>query len=623
MFWILIAFSLLVIPKPEARDYPDASAVYILDSTNVYVDDDLSRKTHHHVIMRILNKRGRDRHSNFMQRYDGDSEEIEILLDETHTIKETGEVVEVSEEEGIGDLATISATVAPAYSNARIKVCAFGGVEVGDFLEYASNKTTLQMEEKPSALFGSVTFSSDEPILHKVFVLDLPQGLNIKYKIRGDIIADSNFFNGRETYRFSSDSIARIEHEEWMLPVGTSGQSVIYTTFSSWDDVGDWLRECFERSIEPNGEVAKEAKRLGNLKEICESVALGWRDIPVGFDDVGFAPTSTEKIYKNRYASGLDKVALLVAMLRAIGEDAYPAYVARNGVDEDMPSPTYFDNVIVAIEKDGAYIVIDPVFPSGSFHKTGLGGILIGKDNIYPPPFNRGYGTCFIVRQDSAFFHMIDDTPSKSEVFAELELSREGHLRGKINGILRGVDAAFARSNLRGKLPKKLKQAFEGYASMIKPGTKAISWSVNNLDSIFSPVDIELEFDSPDYLIRLPDEYRLNLPSNIFGFFPLVSYFGCESREFPFTVLSPHITELAVKITLPAGFELKYMPGSMSKDNDLIIASFDFESGEECLSYRTVWGFKKGIYEAWDYMIIEDVYSEYVSPARSFFLLEE
>lgn len=623
MSLLFIIFSLSLLPRPDAGDYPGASAIYLLDSMDVTIGEDFSQETNHHILMRIFNKRGRDRHSNFMQRYDKDSEELEILLDKTHTIKENGDIVRISEEEGISDLTTVGAAIAPAYSNARIKVCAFGGVEVGDILEYTSKKVTVETEDTSKAIFGSVSFASDEPILRKKFVLEVPPDLETIHKTTGDISVYSMMREGRLVYIFSSDSIPRVGYEEWMLPLEVTGRRVIYTTFTSWDEVGEWLRDNFEESLEYTGELVGDAKELGNLDRICQAVAVGWRDVPVGFEDVGFTPTNTEKIYRNRYASPLDKVALLISMLRVIGENAYPAYVAPYGVDEEIPAPLYFDDIIVAVESNGDYIFLDPVFPSGQLYRAGISGILVGDENTYPLPYNRGYGTCFIVEGDSSFFYQMDNRPSKSEVEAELELSDDGSLKGRIRGVLRGVDAAIARKNLRGKLPKELKQEFEGFAGSIKPGSMSVSWGIYNLDSILSPVIIELEFDSPEYLTKFPKEYRLNLTPNIFRFFPLPSYFGCESRESPFTVLSPHITEFSVTTVLPIGFKPKYIPEPLFIDNDLLISSYDFYYEDGRLKYKSVWGFKKGIYTPEDYKRIEGAYTEYVSPTRSFFLLED
>ncbi|OYD13765.1 hypothetical protein CH333_09900 [candidate division WOR-3 bacterium JGI_Cruoil_03_44_89] len=622
MLWLFVIFS-LVLPRPDARDYPGASAIYVLDSTSVLVKVDLSGQTYRHVVMRVFDKRGRDKHSNFMQRYDADNEKVELLLDKTHTIKQDGDTVEISREEGIGDLSTVSAAMAPAYSNARIKLCAFGGVEPGDFLEYTSEKSRKKPKDKTKALFGTIKFASDEPIMHKVFVLELPGDLRIKYKIVGDVKVDSVLGEGKTIYTFSSDSIVRISHEEWMLPIEAVGQRVVYTTFTSWDDVGSWLRDDFEKSIEHKGELAKKAKELGNIKSICESVALDWRDIPLGFDDIGFRPKNTKNIYKNRYGSPLDKVALLVAMLRSIGKKAYPAYIASSGIDEDIPTPIYFDGIVAAVDTNGEYIFLDPVFPSGRLSVSGVSGILDGDKKIYPLPFNRGCGTCFIVKEDTAVFYQMDKAPSKSEIKAELTLSEDGNLRGKIVGTLRGVDAACARKYWRGKNPKELKQVFEEFAARIKPGTKALSWKVSDLDSVLSPVGVEFEFTSPEYLVKLPDEYRFSLIMNIFGFVPLSSYFGCESRKYPFTVLSPRISELSTKIELPAGLKLTYIPGSLHIDNNLLLSSCDFEYEGGALSYKVIWGFKKGIYEPGDYGRLEDAHTEFVSPERSFVILKE
>ncbi|MBI4721410.1 MAG: DUF3857 domain-containing protein [Candidatus Stahlbacteria bacterium] len=619
VLWLL-GWTFLNIIQPEAKDYPDASVIYTLDSMGVMVNNDFSQETYHHIVMRIFTVRGRNIYSNFMQRYDKKNDKIEILLPQTHTIKQNGDTIGISKTEGIGDLSTVSSFMAPVYSNARLKTCIFGGVETGDFIKYTAVKFTTPTEQK--VLFGNVVFASDEPISHKVFVLKLPDKLKLNYKLVGEIKIDSVYEKGELTYKFYRDSIARMEHEKYMFPMAAFGPRLIYTSFNSWNKLAGWLRGNFEKSIEIDHKIQEKAKDLGDIGRICQFVATGWRDIPVGFEDIGFTPTITGKIYKNKYGSPLDKVALLIAMIRSIGIEAYPSYIARYGIEKDMPAPIYFDDIVVAVPIGEEYLFFDPVFPDKQFFPIIISHILGKSEITYPLPFNRVSGTCFIVKKDTAIFYQIPNQASKSEVLAELTLSMDGTLSGKIMGTLNGIDAAYARKKLHGKTDKEIKQAFEGYASSIGIGTKLVSWKISNLDSILAPVDLELEFKISNYLTEQTQETRFNLPSNIFRFAPIASYFGCEKRKYPFSTLSPHITEFKVRVKIPNGFNVSYIPENFEMENDLVIARCEFEHEAENISYNYVWGFKKGAYESEDYNKLEQAYMGFVAPKNKFVLFK-
>lgn len=615
MFWLALFLSFPVgvqyIEPLQADDYPDASAIYVLDSTRVIVAKDFGRKTYRHILMRVFTTRGRDKHGNFMQRYDRKKEQIHLTL--THTIKQNGDTIKPAEK-GIGDVSTIKSFRAATYSDARLKTVAFSGVEPGDLLEYASTKIT-EPPKKEKVLSGSILFASDEPILHKVFILEVPEEMEVNYKISGNVKVETVRGEKSIIYCFSSDSVPRVKHEQYMLPLSASGPRVLYTTFNSWEEVGDWLRDQFEASIKLKGNLVKKAKELEKMDKIYQFVVSNWQDMSIGFEDIGFAPTKTNEIYENKYGSPLDKAALLIAMLREVGKEAYPAYLASQCLEKDVPAPFYFDGILVAVPYEGGYIFLDPVFPEMRYFRSMLSAILSDppalEDISYPLPYNRGYGKCFIVKRDTSFFYTMPDTYSQSEVEANIAISPNGSIKGKICGTLRGIDAAYARRALRVKREKELKQTFEGYANTIQAGTKLLSWEVSNLENIIGAVELAMEFETPNYLVEQGREHRFPLLNNVFDRTPRAGYFGHEKREYPFTTLSPHLMKFTLKLAFPEGFEPAYMPDNFATENDLGISSFRITQEDSTLIYQLVWGFKKGIYKPEDYKGLEKIYRKF------------
>ena len=81
----------------------------------------------------------------------------------------------------------------------------------------------------------------------------------------------------------------------------------------------------------------------------------------------GYAPHDIDITFANRYGVCRDKAALLVAMLRMAGHDAFPVLIHVGAKhDPDVPQP-FFNHAIVAVENrergDGSgerYILMDP-----------------------------------------------------------------------------------------------------------------------------------------------------------------------------------------------------------------------------------------------------------------------
>src|SRR5437016_1025113 len=78
-------------------------------------------------------------------------------------------------------------------------------------------------------------------------------------------------------------------------------------------------------------------------------------------DRPGFEPHDVKLTFNNKYGVCRDKAALLVAMLKAAGFNAYPVLVnVGTKRDQDVPEPG-FNHAIVGVElKKGEHILMDP-----------------------------------------------------------------------------------------------------------------------------------------------------------------------------------------------------------------------------------------------------------------------
>jgi hypothetical protein len=143
--------------------------------------------------------------------------------------------------------------------------------------------------------------------------------------------------------------------------------------FASWDEVARWGADVF----------AVEALRAGPVRDWVDharaAAAAALDDFLLRAarfvqDEIRYVgietgvgrrkPTSPATVFERRYGDCKDKAAILVAMLRAGGREAWPALVSTTRghvLDGDVPSPNAFDHVIVKVEAlDGGIYWIDP-----------------------------------------------------------------------------------------------------------------------------------------------------------------------------------------------------------------------------------------------------------------------
>ncbi|MCC5845335.1 MAG: DUF3857 domain-containing protein [Verrucomicrobia bacterium] len=141
--------------------------------------------------------------------------------------------------------------------------------------------------------------------------------------------------------------------------------------YSSWAEVVEWALPLY-RIPEPlpdmlrgpvahmNGLPTEEAKILYALRYAQDT--LRYVSIHAGLHS--HKPYPVEDVLRRRFGDCKDKAVLMITLLRAAGIEAYPALVhtrLRQTIAEHLPSPLWFDHVIVGIPgADGDVIWLDP-----------------------------------------------------------------------------------------------------------------------------------------------------------------------------------------------------------------------------------------------------------------------
>ena len=166
----------------------------------------------------------------------------------------------------------------------------------------------------------------------------------------------------RDVAPFSVDD----EIPSWFEP----WQSVQVTEFASWSEVASWADAMFQLDERSAAEVAELAARItaehptrdAHITAAIRFVQDDIRYLGIEMGRNSHEPHQPWETLDTRWGDCKDKALLLVALLRELGIEAYPALVStrlQHRVAEKLPSPFLFDHVIAQVIDGGRTYWID------------------------------------------------------------------------------------------------------------------------------------------------------------------------------------------------------------------------------------------------------------------------
>ncbi len=253
------------------------------------------------------------------------------------------------------DAMTQPATVtqqAPLYSDLEVLQIPVRGLRPGDLLEYRI-KIAQTRAEAPGEFWSGLALPKDSVYLAETVKLDVPANKYVQVWSPGlkPAVAHSG---GRIVYRWSSSQLSPTsETGKQATPApGGSRPDIAWTSFRSWQQVGEWYRGLAAPQSVPNDAIRAQANTITQdaktpeeqVKAIYAFVSTHIHYIGVDFGIGRFEPHPAAQVLANQYGDCKDKDTLLEALLHAKGFTTAPAIVGV-GVDiiPDLPSPGQFN----------------------------------------------------------------------------------------------------------------------------------------------------------------------------------------------------------------------------------------------------------------------------------------
>ena len=363
--------------------YPDADSVLIDERENTEYKPDGTYRTEGFSKIKVLTEKGRREESvislSFNARY-GTAKIVEVLVESPDGSVRKVDISRTTKE--TTDNSSVSANIYDPMD--RQIVCTVPGLKIGDVITYRTERQTFMARVKdhfadigvlewkcPILSYAMTVKAPKERPLRKMAVRN-PLG-NVKYSAEAQP-------DGSVVHTWTAKDSPQAFEEPDMPPMYKQVQNVQVSTVDSWQELSKWywdlslphlsrttpaISNCVANIVSSLG---KEADEIAKISAIYKWVAQEVRYMGLTMEETspGYAPHDVDVTFDNRYGVCRDKAALLVAMLRIAGFEAYPVLIhAGAKMDEEVPLP-YFNHAITAVRAPGSkyankagYILMD------------------------------------------------------------------------------------------------------------------------------------------------------------------------------------------------------------------------------------------------------------------------
>jgi len=548
--------SKLIKDTPTQKDYPDASAVIILDSAERVVRPDGTSSLTYHKVIKILNERGREIYGEVYIPYSLFSERVKIL--KARTIKPDGTEVEAT---AIHDVSLAEGY--HLYSDAMAKVISMPSLENNAIIEYAYTIDDLGRGPLGKHFQDEFLFQDFDPMLISRYTLMIPKGMNIYYKMyNGHLDPQIEEKGNTVVYTWEMQNIPQIIQEDYMPPLADVVPRLEITTFKDWQEVASWYYDIANPKTKSDEaikakviELTKDKKTLEDkAKAIYYFVANEIRYVGLEFGIGGLMPHQASEVFKYKYGDCKDKATLLISMYREIGIPAYYVLVrTRYRGTLPLDSPGFqFDHAICAIKLNDKLYFLD-----GTAEDTRFG---------YIPSMDQGTKALLIDEGKPLLVDIPIDKPEDNEKTRHIEvtLSKDGSIKGSAYVTFKGYYDTYLRSVWKTAADRKIREDLEWSLRSLVPNATLEGYELSNLRDLDMDVWERYSFSAPGYAQVVQNSISF-LPS-IMERLETSESVAKKERKYPINYWSPYTLKDIITYKLPEGFKVVHIPDDLVLD---------------------------------------------------------
>lgn len=377
----------------ESVDYPGPAAA---DSAGfpaeIQLSDAQSRLTpeasefYYHLVIHILNAEGVRHNAEWSVEYSPETEQVTW-----HTLRiiRQGEVLDRLPAAKFRKLQRELGLENQLLSGEITAVTIIDDVRVGDTIEvaYTTRRADPLMKDHLSGrnYLGSrypigrqsviVRTSRTQPSLAWSYFVppgtkNLPDAIFRPAALRSAL--DTEETAEERIYRWNAESVPAIVFDDMLPPSASPYYPMLRCgTYRTWADVADWAEPLFVQSGGLPADArqlvdewkSSHARPLDRLRAAVRWVQNDIRYFALAIGEHNLRPRPLPEICTSRFGDCKDKSTLLVALLRELGIEAWPALVSsywQDRIEEHGPGPYAFNHAIVAYLEGDELRWIDP-----------------------------------------------------------------------------------------------------------------------------------------------------------------------------------------------------------------------------------------------------------------------
>ena len=564
------ACALAAADEITAEKYPDADMVIVEDRVETVYQADGTYVTTDEEWAKALTERGRRELSTLSIGYSLRYGKGEIVS------------VEIIGADGVARAVDFAGTLKEATDNSSTSAniydpldktlsCAVPGLKVGETRHVVTRRTVTKSRIKDQWADLEI-FEATVPIVRASVKIDGPLSRPLKkIAVRNPLgnVTSSVVTNGeRVVYSWTAENSPQMFTEPSMPPYWTQGQNLRVSTSTDWRELSKWYwdvslphlektNEAMTNKVEEiielangrmseSGSQASDAGRRTLLNAIFKFVSQEIRYLGLTMEDTspGYAPHDVSITFDNRYGVCRDKAALLVAMLRIAGFEAYPVLISasRAKMDDEIPM-SLFNHAIVAVREGDGYVLMDPTDESSrdllpsylsdcSYLVATPEGETLRTSPVPPPELNA------------------------VSVSGKGALAKDGSLLVDYSFVFRGLNDNVYRRHLLTLKPEKRREFFERVVAGVSPGAELMRCEIEpkNLQDTAKELRAAILVKFPDVVLRGATRDELSVPSLSAGLgaanWLLEGLTALEKRKYPLKLSSTASTDERLEIDL-------------------------------------------------------------------------
>ncbi len=464
-------------------------------------------------------------------------------------------------------------------------------LEIGD-LVHVVVRTKVERPFIPGEYAEDFALEGRGFIRHASIELHLAAGrplrqIALRHEIPGTVSSATTEAGGQTVYRWEANNVPQMYDEPAMPPYEEVLQHLSVSTSPDWALVSRWYWELSQPHLAATtpamlSEAAALAARATTDREKIQDIFyyvsknIRYMGLTPEHDRPGLEPHDVRLTYEKKYGVCRDKAALLVSLLRAAGQKAYPVLVSvGRKEDPQVPSPS-FNHAIAAVEvHPGDYLLMDPtdentrdLLPSYLSDQSYLvcrpEGDVLRRTPVIPPEQN---------------LMKIRTTGS---------LRADGALDGHADLAFEGVNDGIYRQAFNAMKPDDRQRFFEANLRDILPGLAVTNLRITpeNLQDAATGLHVSLDFSVPSTTAFGSGQAVVTLPWLGKGM-GLVNFIlggtGLEQRKYPMQTFTACGLQETITLRVADGFTgaVSLPAGTRQEDEGLSYErSFTFQNHE-------------------------------------------